>query len=92
VRRTVSRPRLPLDPDLAMFAPETKPKLNMSLSLPFVPLRVGSNGANALRCTFSDVSTVEGLLRALVGMVNEGRVPKSSLGVCMMGISVALVK
>jgi hypothetical protein len=39
-----SLPLLPRDPDVLVLAPDTNPKLIMSLPLPFVPLPSGAIG------------------------------------------------
>jgi hypothetical protein len=84
-------PRLPHDPDPTLFAPYTEPKLSRSLSLPFVPLPSGASCAIVFRCTGVDVPTIVGPLRTLVGIVNVGRGPSSSLGACLIGMVVALM-
>ena len=84
------RPLLPRDSDPTL-APETELKLNLSLSLPFAPLPSGSRGAYMFFNFVVDVPTAGGPLLALTGIVKVGRVPSSSLCICLIDILGALL-
>jgi len=91
VRGIGSLPLLPHDHDPTL-ALETELKLiSRSLSLPSVPMPSGASDAYVILCSVAIIPTVGCPLRALVGMVKVGRGPKSSLGTCLIGVTVALL-